>query len=353
MRGAEATVGPSSRMMGASAVTLSAMSGDASQPALADVVRRFREHAGRRAKASIEMVAETLGPTDWLRGPGDDAALVADGSDGYTLAAGEAIWPPFVEADPRGAGTAAVVANVNDIAAMGGRSLGLVDTIVGPEAIARSVLEGIRHAADLYGVPVVGGHLTVREGTPSVSAFVVGRATRVLASSNGRPGQVLLVATSTQGALHRDFPFFSSLREREDHLAGDVGVLPTLADRGWCSAAKDVSMAGLLGSLAMLLEPTRVGVVVDLEAIPRPNGVPIDTWVDVFPSYGFLLCVPEDHVGDCRDSFAERGLACEAVGVLDDGGELRARLGGEDALLLDLAREAVTGLGEAAARGEA
>ena len=86
------------------------MSGDVVQPALADIIRRFREHPGLRAKASIGLVAEALGPTDWLTGPGDDAAVVAEGLDGSALAAGEAIWPPFIEDDPHGAGMAAVVA---------------------------------------------------------------------------------------------------------------------------------------------------------------------------------------------------------------------------------------------------
>jgi selenophosphate synthetase-related protein len=320
------------------------MPGDELQTALAGVVRRFRDHAGRRAKASIGLVAETLGPTDWVHGPGDDAAVVSAGSEGSTLAAGEAIWPSFVEADPHGAGMAAVVANVNDIAAMGGRSLGLVDTIVAPEPTARRVLEGITRAALLYRVPVVGGHLTVRDGPPSVSAFVVGRAERVLASSNAVPGLVLLIAAAIRGRLHPGFPFFSSLREREDSLAGDVGVLPTIAERGWCRAAKDISMAGLLGSLAMLLEPTRSGVVVDLDSIPRPGDVPIERWLDVFPSFGFLLCVPDDRVEDCRSVFAERGLACESVGVLDESGKLRVRSGAEEAVLLDLTQERVTGL---------
>jgi selenophosphate synthetase-related protein len=320
------------------------MPGDEFQTALADVVRRFRDHAGRRAKASMGLVAETLGPTDWVHGPGDDAAVVSAGSDGSTLAAGEAIWPPFVEADPYGAGTAAVVANVNDIAAMGGRSLGLVDTIVGPEPTARRILEGIARAALLYRVPVVGGHLAIRDGPPSVSAFVVGRAERVLASANAVPGLVLLVAAATRGRMHPGFPFFSSLREREHSLAGDVDVLPTIAERGWCRAAKDISMAGTLGSLAMLLEPTRCGVVVDLDSIPRPSDVPIERWLDVFPSFGFLLCVPDDRVEDCRSVFAERGLACESVGVLDESGRLRVRSGAEEAVLLDLTQERVTGL---------
>jgi uncharacterized protein len=314
-------------------------------PRLKDIVGRFHEHGGRRAKASIGLVGEAFGPTDWLRGPGDDAAVVAEDADGFTLAAGEAMWPPFVETDPHGAGMAAVVANVNDIAAMGGRPLAIVDTIVGPEDTARPVLEGIRRAADLYGVPVAGGHLTLRDGPPSVSAFIVGRAATVLASFHARPGLTLLVAAALEGRLHAEFPFFSSLSERQDRLAGDVGVLPTIAERGWCVAAKDISMAGLLGSLAMLLEPTRTGVVVDLEALPRPVDVSLGTWLDVFPSFGFLLCVPADHVEDCRSAFADRGLACEPVGVLDDGGVLQVRLGAEEAPLLDLAREGVTGLG--------
>jgi len=76
----------------------------------------------------------------------------------------------------------------------GARFFGLVDTIVGPEALARDVLRGIERASDLYDIPVIGGHLTVRDGDPAVSAFVVGEAGALLASRNAAPGQQLLVA---------------------------------------------------------------------------------------------------------------------------------------------------------------
>src|SRR5437870_7621572 len=66
------------------------------------------------------MIPGILGATDWVSGPGDDtAAIASDG--GFLLAAGEGMFPPFVAADPYGAGVASVVANVNDVAAMGGR----------------------------------------------------------------------------------------------------------------------------------------------------------------------------------------------------------------------------------------
>lgn len=295
------------------------------------------------------MVTDALGPTDWLAGPGDDAAVV-ESRGRLLLAAGEAIWPPFVEADPFGAGVAAVLANVNDVAAMGGRCLGIVDTVVAPESTARRVLAGLRLGSGLYGVPVVGGHLTVRDGPPALSAFALGTAVAPLSARNAAPGQTLLAGYCLQGRLRDDFPFFASFRQRGSRLPGDVEVLARLAEAGDCVAAKDVSMAGLLGSLAMLLEPTGVGVTVELGAVPRPPGVPLSTWATVFPAFGFLLCAPPGRQAACVRAFEERGLVCRAVGVLDGSGRLRARLAGDETVLLDPTLHAVTRLARGTAR---
>lgn len=316
---------------------------------LPQIVRAFRAHQGLAAKAALGLVTDVLGVSDGVSGPGDDTAAVPlpgtpDGRRRHVLAAGEAMWPPFVARDPYGAGVGAIVANVNDVAAMGGRCLGIVDTIVGPEVVARAVLEGLRDGAAIYDVPVLGGHLTVDDDHVAVSAFAVGITTRVLSARNAAPGQRLLVTCALEGELHPDFPFFASFRARRDEVPGDVEILADLAGDGACVAAKDVSMAGLLGSLAMLLEPTAAGVAVDLDALPRPPHVPLLTWLQVFPSYTFLLCAPPGRVADCTAAFAARGLACAEVGVLDGTGRLRARLGGNEALLLDLAHEPVTAL---------
>jgi selenophosphate synthetase-related protein len=320
---------------------------------LAEVVRGFRSHPGLLGKARIAMVTEVLGPTDWDRGPGDDTAVLPR-DDCQALVAGEAIWPPFVERDPFSAGIAAVLANVNDVAAMGGRPEALVDTIVADEPSARSVLEGLRFAAELYRVPVVGGHLTIRPGPPALSAFILGTARRPLRALDAGPGQALLFCACLEGRMREDFPFFSSIRERGPALADDVRVLADLAEAGHCRAAKDVSMAGVLGSLAMLLEPTRCGVLVELDRLPRPPGVTLAAWAGAFPAFGFLLCAPPSEAAACRDAFTARGLACEQIGRLDASGAIRAGLGGREELLIDLRREPVTGLlgspGQAAQR---
>src|SRR5580692_406528 len=143
------------------------------------LARTVRKHPGVTAKAEIGLVSDVFQGTDWLAGPGDDGAVVHDG--GLSLVVGgEAILPSFVAADPHGAGIAAVTTNVNDLAAMGAWPLGLVDTVTGPEPLARQVLEGMRWASGLYRVPVVGGHLTITDGPPALSAFGLGRADQPL-----------------------------------------------------------------------------------------------------------------------------------------------------------------------------
>lgn len=312
----------------------------------------LRTHPALRAKGQISLVSQVLGGGSWVRGPGDDGAVVDTGADrrgpgrvpGQVVACGEALLPAFVAADPYGAGVAAVLTNVNDLAAMGATPRAIVDTIVGTADVAREALRGLKDGCAMYDVPLVGGHLTVSDGAPALSAFGVGSADAILSATHVAAGQSLVLACCTGGTMRHDFPFFRSFDERGDRLAGDVRLLAQLARSGACVAAKDVSMAGLVGSLAMLLEWSRRGVTLDLDVLPRPDGVPLADWLTCFPAYSFLLCSPAGREAECLDTFRARGLDAEVVGQIDDSGELALRSGAERSTVLDLAATAVTGL---------
>jgi uncharacterized protein len=311
------------------------------------LIQRVRTHPGVTAKSEIGMVSEVFGSTDWLAGPGDDGAAVPQAGTSLVVG-GEAILPSFVAADPYGAGVAAVTTNVNDLAAMGAWPLALVDTVTGPRQVIKQVLEGMRWASGLYQVPVVGGHLTVTAGPPGLSAFGLGQADRPLAARSAEPGQSLVVACCVDGRMRPDFPFFPSFDERGSRLGGDVRLLAEGASRGWVAAAKDVSMAGLVGSLAMLLECNQLGVLLDLDALPLPAGVSLEQWISCFPCFAFLLCVPPGREADCLRAFAGRGLAAAVVGTLDGTGQLRVCSAGQVATAFDLSMESITNLARSA-----
>jgi selenophosphate synthetase-related protein len=325
-------------------------SGASHDQTLEELAAELRDHRGLRAKSGIRLVSEVIGGGNWVDGPGDDGAVVAlcDSVDrratGHVIACGEAVLPAFVAADPFAAGIAAVLTNVNDLAAMGATPLGIVDTIVGSADVARQALRGMKEACEWYDVRLVGGHLTLQDGVPAISAFGIGHADSVLSSTRVASGQSLIVAACTEGSMRPDFPFFSSVSIRGSELAADVRVLRSLAVSGACVAAKDVSMAGFVGSLAMLLEWSRLGVVVDLNAMPRPADVPMRDWLMCFPAYAFLLCVPQAREAECAAAFHARGLHASVVGTIEASGVLAIRSGQRQATVLDLMASDVTGL---------
>ena len=300
-----------------------------------------RELPALHAKRDLRIVRR-LGPV----GDGDDGALIAHG-DEWIVLCGEAILPSFVAAQPRAAGASAVVTNVSDVRAMGGRPLAILDMLVSPdEAHAELVLEGLAWAAALLGVEVVGGHLTIGSA-PSLSATCTGIARRPLRASAARPGDVLLGAFCLEGRYVDDAnDFFTSLRDRAaENLRTDGEALVEVAEAGLCHAARDVSMPGAAGSLLQLLEAAGCGAVLDVDRLPRPAGVSAERWLRTFPSFGFLLAAAPEHVDGAREVFVRRGLACEPCGRFTAGRALELESGSSRATVWDFDIAPLTGLG--------
>jgi uncharacterized protein len=305
-------------------------------PDLDALVAAVREAPGLLGKRDLQLVKR-------LSVDGDDAALVPH-EDGFLVICGEAMSPPFVKADPFGAGAAAVVTNVSDVRAMGGRPLAIVDMLVSPDHDhATRVLDGIAWASDKLGVPVVGGHLTIGH-EPALSASCTGFARTPLRASGAKPGDALVAAFALDGRwMSETQPFWTSLHDRDpQRLRTDGDALVEVAERGLAHAARDVSMPGIAGSLLQMIEGAGCGANLVLEAIPRPAGAPLERWLLTFPSFGFLLAT-EQPEATC-EAFARRGLAAAVCGSFDATRVLRL----DERPAWDLAAEPLTGLSPSA-----
>jgi len=285
---------------------------------------------------------------------GDDTAAI-ETEDGYLLLATEVVYPPLVKANPYLAGRSAILANVNDVYAMGGVPLAVVDTILSENTTgAAEIMRGLQDGCRRYGVALVGGHLTATGEVNSVAASILGRAKKLLSSFNARPGDAILHVVNLQGNFHPDFPFWDCSAHLSDaELRRDLAILPALAEAGWCDAARDISMAGILGSMIMLLELSGVGAGVDLAAIPQPAAAATRyfDWLMGFPSYGFILTARPQYVADIQTAFAKHDISCAIIGEVTANLQVMVRRNGEEALLRDLAREPFTGFGASPAHG--
>jgi AIR synthase-related protein len=319
---------------------------------LRGLVEQLRGSRGFAHKRDIGAALGTLvsslpgGSTDLAQAVavGDDCAAIPDG-DGWLLFAIEGFVDDFVQAMPWFAGWSGVMVNLSDIAAMGGRGIAVVDALWsrGGES-GQAVLQGLAAAASAYRVPIVGGHTNHRSERNGLAVAVLGRARSLLTSFNARPGDRLLMAVDLRGAFEDPHPFWNATRDAPaERLRGDLELLPELAEAGLADAAKDISMAGVLGTALMLLECSKVGAELDLNAIPRPPcvgaDVPLLRWLQAFPSFGFLLSVRPAHAQVVAARFASRGLACADIGAVTPGPEVALHAGAERAVLWDLSAQ--------------
>lgn len=301
---------------------------------------RVRWPVGRIARlvaATKEPIAAILGGLrpggdGWV---GDDAAPVP-GSD--LLAACDAILPAMVERDPWWAGWCSVLVNVNDVAVKGAVPVGLLDAVGARTASqAARVLAGVKAGADAWGVPVLGGHTTL--GVPaSLAVTILGRAQVPVPGGGGRPGDAVTVVADLAGGWRPGHPGqWDSTTARSSaelrHLAGTV-------DRVRPRAAKDVSMAGIVGTIGMLAEAGGCGAVVDVAAVPTPAGAGLGAWLTCFPGFAQVLA------GAPLPAGADVGPAVAATcGELVAGGGVALRW--PDGEVVDVLGGRVTGLGPA------
>jgi AIR synthase-related protein len=277
---------------------------------------------------------------------GDDCAAIPD-RDGFLLFAAEGFLNEFVMTQPWFAGYCGVMVNVSDIYAMGGRPIAVVDAIwSNGDQQAKPVLEGMAAASEIYRVPIVGGHSNLRNDRPQLSVAILGRANRLLSSFAAKAGQKLLAAVDLRGHFREPHAWWdASTGSPAERLRGDLELLPQLAEAGLCSAAKDISMAGMVGTVLMLLECSGLGGVIDVAAIPRPPGMPLERWLRCFPSYGFVLSIEDRHSEAVIEHFSRRGISSAVIGETDVSGCLRLADAGSEELLWDLHAEPLTGCG--------
>jgi putative N-acetyltransferase (TIGR04045 family) len=239
------------------------------------------DHPASSDLLGLDAMSPSLGGSGFV---GDDAAPVP-GSD--LLAACDAILPSMVDRDPEWAGWCSVLVNLNDISAMGATPVGLLDAVGARDAsFARRILRGLRAASQAWGVPVLGGHTQL--GVPaSLSVTALGRTDRPVPGGGGSPGESLRLTADLGGDWRPGYTgsqWDSSSHRRSDELRALADVVPALRP----TAAKDVSMTGVIGTTGMLAEASGCKAVLDVGDIPMPSQARAGDWLTCFPGFAMV-----------------------------------------------------------------
>jgi len=275
-----------------------------------------------------------------LVGPqvGEDAAAI-DMGDRYLLLASDPIT--FT---PDRIGWYAVQINANDIAAMGGRPLYFLSTVLLPERSmtaneAESIFADVAGACRELGCTPVGGHTEVTPGIdrPILSGTMVGEVERerLVTSSGAQSGDMLIlargIAIEATAILARDRAaevkrnLGKDFQNKAARFLEDPGLSVVAASRAACAtsgvhAMHDPTEGGIANALWELAEASEVGLVVSETEIPRyweSNELAKLFGFDLLgaiSSGALLIATAEKETSQVLDHLTQAGIEANVIG---------------------------------------
>ena len=214
-------------------------------------------------------------------------------------------------------GYRATAAALSDLAAMAARPLGILIALTLPEADrheARGLAIGIREGASAVLCPIVGGDLSAGK-TLSLTITALGAVAKPLSRAGARPGQRVYVTGHLGGpaAAVRAWRAGTEpdIRDRARFANPVPRIEPAigLARRG-ASSAIDIS-DGLTADLAHVAAASAVRIEIDLERIPRMEGISPIQAASSGEEYEIVVTAPRI---DTEEFVAEFGLALTEIG---------------------------------------
>ena len=297
-----------------------------------NLVKDIQEFKGVSRKSSIDNVINLLSDAYNVSGDviidiGDDASAVDIGNNQVILIAADGIWGDIMNVNPYWAGYCSVLVNVNDIAAMGGKPLAMVNIMsINNDEIYEELLTGIKDGCLKFGVPMVGGHLHPDAECDSLGVAIVGIAQKdkLITSFGAEVGDKVIVAIDLDGKPHEMFSLnWDTTYDKDAQLVQDqITAVQYLAEHDYIKSGKDISNPGILGTLEMLLETSGKGAEVNLLDIPINEKMSWNDWLKSYPGSGFVFTASEDKCEFIKEYLAKYSIEANVVGEVTDTNSL-------------------------------
>jgi thiamine-monophosphate kinase len=285
-----------------------------------------------RERDAIAACLERVPVADALRGPGDDAAVLAPPGGNLVWATDFVIegrhfsraWSSLDDAAYK-----AVARNASDLAAMGAEPVAFLAAVAIPDtepATIDAIANGFREAAVAFGLPVVGGDLS-RSDTVIFAVSVLGRVEgRGIGRDGARPGDVVAV-TGALGATGAGLGLLQRASAGDTDAQAILDRFPNLLGRHRRGVARLAAGRALLGVANAAIDLSD-GLGVDAGRIAEASGVTIRIDPALLP-VDDGVAVAAAHLGVSVDALvAHRGDDYELLATLpaDQVDAVRARI---------------------------
>lgn len=318
-------------------------------PRLDDIVELLLSFDGISHKLVLPSIIDRLRLSsfkgDTPHSLGEDSAAILTNSNDIVLLTTDAIVEDLCLGHPRAAGFNAVLANVMDIYAAGGIPTSFAVALsYSDDEMGSAMLDGLIAGSHSFRIPIVRGHTNPK----SSSTYIVGSATGtvqkddLLTAGGAKEGDhlVFLFDRIGQRGAYYTLGWDSVTDRSSEEIVERLSVMNELAESHILNASKDVSVAGIVGTAVMMLEYSGRGGILNLESvdITRPPTVPLEDWLRMYISLGFLVAANKKHLSLLEEIAKKHGLISCSIGIVDTSREVKLSLGGEERILFDFTK---------------
>ncbi|MHA1471681.1 MAG: AIR synthase related protein [Promethearchaeota archaeon] len=256
---------------------------------------------------------------------GQDSAAIKNDSDMLTLITTDRIKTSYIENFPLGAGFSSILVGVDDIYACGGKPLAASIIISFKDHITgNKMIDGICKGSKLFKVPIVRGHTNIKEFN-ELSSTVIGEIKRdeYISATNAQDRDKIILAVDFNGKigraskLHWDTVTYKSSEE----ILNKRMAMSEIAKKKIVNSSKDLSNAGIFGTIMQLVNYSKVGALVNVNKIKIPPtlkqvGYTLETFIQMFLTTSYILTAQQDHCEEIINIFNKRGLKASIIGEI-------------------------------------
>jgi selenophosphate synthetase-related protein len=315
------------------------------------IVKEVRDYWGLRRKQPIGKLVTILQKEGFkcphvLSSIGEDSAAIDLGGENLILLTTDAVVPELAATKPYVAGYAAILVNINDIFAAGGRPIvAMVNIAFRKIDTGVKFMKGICEAGQKFRVEVVRGHTTPDAPTDGVSASICGivRRTHYISAGGAQTGDSLILAIDLEGRVSPNYKYgwdTTVIKSSKDILYR-YEAMRVLAEKQLLHASKDLSNGGIIGTVLLLLEYAQRGALIDIEQIPRPQNLDLTDWLKMYISTGFVVSTTPSNEETVLSIFQNHGMTAKKIGLIDASRQLTLQKDSEREIVFDFTKEAI------------
>ncbi|UCG68141.1 MAG: thiamine-phosphate kinase [Thermoplasmata archaeon] len=233
-----------------------------------------------------------------------------------------------------------VAINLSDIAAMGGKPLGLVVALGLPRIFdlgsLQKIVDGMNSCASKFGTCILGGDTKEAE-TLTLSGCAVGSVAKseIMLRKGAKPGNIVAVTGKSGGAgaayyaLKNDINQDNSVKNlleitpriQEGRVLAKTKVVTSCMDIS-DGLASSIHQMGILNRVSFQLDFDQIPISSEAEAVSKSLHLPIEELVLYSGGdYELLITIDKDKMEDAKEALSEIGTKISPIGIVEEGTE--------------------------------